>query len=237
MKGTLILGLGILPLCSCSHNAGTENDGQNSERPNILFCIADDASYQHFGANGCGWISTPGFDRVAKDGILFTNAYTPNAKSAPSRACIITGRNSWQLEEAANHICNFPAHFKSFIEVLKEAGYFTGYTAKGWAPGNPGTVNGIPRELTGKAFNNNTTIPPTDGINKSDYAANFIDFLDEKPAGDPWFFWYGSTEPHRKYQYGSGVTLGGKNPGVIDKVPDFWPDNDTVRNDILDYAF
>jgi N-sulfoglucosamine sulfohydrolase len=237
MNRTFILGLGLLPVYACSDKTGSSEERTNPTRPNILFCIADDASFQHFSANGSTWVSTPGFDKVAREGILFTNAYTPNAKSAPSRASIITGRNSWQLEEAANHICNFPPHLKSFIEVLKEHGYFTGHTAKGWAPGNPGTVEGKPRELTGKAYNKNTTTPPTDGINRIDYAANFNEFLDERSPGSPWFFWYGSTEPHRRYQYGSGVSMGGKNTGQIEKVPRFWPDNDTVRNDMLDYAF
>jgi arylsulfatase A-like enzyme len=104
-------------------------------------------------------------------------------------------------------------------------------------PGNPGTIGGKPRELTGKAFNEMVSTPPSNGISKSDYAANFIDFLNHKSKDSPWFFWYGSTEPHRRYQYGSGVALGGKNPGQIEKVPGFWPDNDTVRNDLLDYAF
>ena len=71
-----------------------------SPKPNILFAIADDASWKSFGAYGCEWIKTPAFDRVANHGILFTNAYTPNAKCAPSRASILTGRNSWQLAEA-----------------------------------------------------------------------------------------------------------------------------------------
>jgi N-sulfoglucosamine sulfohydrolase len=71
-------------------------------RPNILFAVADDASWPHMSAYGCRWVRTPAFDRVAREGVLFTNAYTPNAKCAPSRACILTGRNSWQLEAAAN---------------------------------------------------------------------------------------------------------------------------------------
>ena len=58
--------------------------------PNILFCIADDASFPHMGAYGCNWIQTPSFDRIAQQGILFTNAFTPNAKCSPSRACILT---------------------------------------------------------------------------------------------------------------------------------------------------
>ena len=82
-------------------------------RPNILFCIADDATYKHMGAYGCSWVKTPAFDRVANQGLLFANAYIPNAKCAPSRSCIVTGRNSWQLEEAANHWSYFPVKFKT----------------------------------------------------------------------------------------------------------------------------
>ena len=50
------------------------------EKPNILFAIADDWSFGHAGAYGCEWIKTPAFDRVAREGILFNRAYTPNAK-------------------------------------------------------------------------------------------------------------------------------------------------------------
>ena len=89
---------------------------QAADPPNILFCIADDASWAHVGAYGCSWVRTPGFDRVAREGVLFTNAYTPNAKCAPSRACILTGRNPWQLKAAANHIPFFPAEFKTYAE-------------------------------------------------------------------------------------------------------------------------
>ena len=108
------------------------------QRPNILFCIADDAAWLHFGAYGCGWVSTPIFDSVAARGILFENCYTPNAKSAPSRASLLTGRYSWQLGEAGNHICHFPEDIKVFTEALEEAGYDVAFTGKGWAPGNPG---------------------------------------------------------------------------------------------------
>src|SRR5450759_4474788 len=148
-----LLGIGLIPLSGCHQNIKPVKEISSSKRPNIIFCIADDASYQHFSAYGCKWISTPGFDRVAKNGIIFTNAYTPNAKSAPSRACILTGRNSWQLEEAGNHISNFPAKFKTFMEALRGNGYFVGYTAKGWEPGNPGVIDGKARELTGIGFN------------------------------------------------------------------------------------
>lgn len=208
-----------------------------AERPNILFCIADDASYPHMGAYGTEWVTTPGFDRVAKEGLLFTHAYTPNAKCAPSRACILTGRNSWQLKEAANHIPFFPPEFKTYAEALSENGYFVGKTAKGWAPGVANDADGKPRKLTGQRFDKRRAVPPAKAINGSDYAANFKDFLDANANDQPFCFWYGCTEPHRAYEYGVGVSKGGKKLTDIDKVPAFWPDNEVIRNDMLDYAF
>lgn len=204
--------------------------------PNILFAIADDWG-AHAGAYGTKWVRTPHFDRVARDGILFRHAYTPNAKCAPSRASILTGRNSWQLKEAANHICYFPPEFKGWGEALAENGWFVGHTTKGWGPGVAKDAAGKNRQMTGRAFNERKATPPTSGIGPADYAANFEDFLAAAPAGKPWAFWYGAIEPHRGYEFGSGVAKGGRRLDEIDRVPAFWPDNETVRHDMLDYAF
>ena len=227
LRAFLLLG------CACSLVAAT----RAAERPNILFVIADDQSYPHAGAYGTAWIKTPAFDRVAREGLLFTRAYTPNAKCAPARACILTGRNSWQLEEAANHINNFPAKFRGCMEALGQHGYTTGFTGKGWGPGNAGTVDGKPRLLTGRGFHAIKTRPPTPTIAPVDYAANFEAFLAQRPRDRPFCFWLGTNEPHRRYQPGSGAKLGHKSPREIDRVPAYWPDTDTVRNDLLDYAF
>ena len=218
-------------LCAC-----TAEDDEVVGRPNILFCIADDASFPHMGAYGTSWVTTPAFDRVAEEGLLFNRAYTPNAKCAPSRSCILTGRNSWQLEEAANHFPFFPAKFATFVEVLGDNGYHAGFTAKGWSPGNPGEVNGKARELTGKPFHQVKMTPPTTEISSIDYAANFKAFLDAGADDKPFFFWYGSSEPHRAYEYGSGLRQSSRTLADITEVPDMWPDNDSVRTDMLDYA-
>ena len=207
-----------------------------ADPPNILFAIADDWGAQA-GAYGTPWVRTPAFDRVAKDGLLFHRAYTPNAKCAPSRACLLTGRNSWQLKEAANHICYFPVEFKGWAEALSEHGWFVGHTQKGWGPGVAKDAAGKPRLMTGVAFNQRKATPPTPEISANDYAGNFGAFLDAAPASKPWCFWYGALEPHRGYEFGSGVAKGGRKLSDIDHVPGFWPDNETVRNDMLDYAF
>ncbi|HPC97811.1 MAG TPA: sulfatase [Bacteroidales bacterium] len=231
-KGLLLIAVPcMIPACKSDNGNGA------GKRPNILIAMGDDISFPHMSAYGTGWVKTPGFDMVARNGILFYNAYTPNAKSSPSRACFLTGRNSWQLEEAANHVPYFPQKFKSFIETLGENGYFTGYTAKGWAPGTAVDSTGKPRYLTGKAFNSKRLNPPAGGISDIDYAANFEDFLSKKPEGSPFCFWYGSNEPHRDYEYGSGVNKGGKSLSDINHVPGFWPDNNLSRNDMLDYAY
>ncbi len=202
-----------------------------------MFCIADDASYPHAGAYGCSWVKTPAFDLVAQEGVLFTRAYTPNAKCSPSRSCLLTGRNSWQLEEAANHIPYFPAKFKTYPETLGEHGYHVGYTGKGWAPGKPGKIDGRPRQLAGRPYQRIKTTPPAKFISQTDYAANFEEFLDLKSDDQPFCFWYGGHEPHRAYEFNAGIEKGGKKISDIDRVPSFWPDNKTVRTDMLDYAY
>ncbi|MEX0323052.1 MAG: sulfatase [Puniceicoccaceae bacterium] len=209
----------------------------SEQRPNILFALADDASFPYMSAYGCEWVSTPAFDKVAETGLLFNKCYTPNAKCAPSRSAILTGRNSWQLEECANHWNNFPAKFKTVADSLNDSNYHVGYTGKGWAPGVAKTEDGKRRDVIGKRYNKQTLTPPTRHISNNDYSGNFRDFLDAKPDHQPFFFWYGSLEPHRGYEYQSGAKIGGLKTESIDEVPPFWPDDERVRHDMLDYAF
>ncbi len=213
------------------------NDKPEAPRPNILFCLADDVSFPFLGAYGCSWVRTPNTDFVAQNGILFMNAYTCNAKSAPSRSSLLTGRNSWQLDEACNHFPFFPEKFKTFPEVLRENNYEVAQTGKAWSPGNPGMKDGKPRQLIGKSFDSKKLIPASKGISNNDYAANFNDFLTQRDKSKPFFFWFGSLEPHRDYEFSSGLRYGGYKTESIDRVPDYWPDNDTVRTDMLDFAF
>ena len=204
-------------------------------RPNILFVIADDWGNGHAGAYGCPWVKTPTFDRLAKEGLLFLNAYTPTAKCAPSRSAIMTGRHPWLLGAAANHTPSFPPEIGILPEALTKAGYFYASTGKVWGPGESRQADGSPRPMTGKVFARRKAAPPAKAIANNDYAANFADFLQETSADKPWFFWLGFAEPHRAYEEGSHARFD-KKPGNIDRVPKYWPDNATVRGDMLDYA-
>lgn len=204
-----------------------------AKRPNILFIIFDDFGWQHAGAYGCEWVKTPGLDRVAKEGVLFKSAFTSNPKCSPCRASILTGRSTWQLEEASCHNGLFPSKFAVYPDLLEAAGYTVGLTGKGWGPGDYKST-GFKRNPAGPSFDEAKNKPPTSGIGPLDYAANFEAFLAQRPKDKPFCFWMGFHEPHRPYELHSGTRLGKKLEDVV--VPSYLPDVTAVRSDLADYA-
>lgn len=232
--------LGAMPISRRSFLASsalasslTQLRGQNGRRPNILFAIFDDWGFGHAGAYGANWVRTPSFDRVAREGVLFTNCFTSNPKCSPCRATILTGRNSWQTKEAVSHYSIFPSDFPVYPSLLETAGYVPGLTGKGWGPGDFKST-GWKHNPAGPSFDARRAKPPLSGISNNDYAANFGDFLAQRPKDKPFVFWFGGQEPHRAYEEGSGLRAG-RDPKQV-KVPAYWPDNMTVRSDMLDYA-
>ncbi|MCL6220551.1 sulfatase [Zunongwangia sp. M21534] len=205
----------------------------NIDRPNILFAISDDQSFPHASAYGEDWIKTPGFDKVAKEGILFTNAFSASPGCSPSRAAILTGLNTWQLEQAGTHDSEFPSKYKVFPEILENLGYKVGFTGKGWGPGN-WKESERERNPAGKEYAEVYTKPLLKEVSNLDYAENFNQFLSEREKEEPFYFWFGSREPHRVYEKGSGIKSGKKLESVT--VPGFLPDSPEVRSDLLDYA-
>jgi len=200
-------------------------------RPNILLAISDDQSWVHAGAYGCPGLETPAFDRVAREGLLFTNAFSAAPMCTVSRACLLTGRNSWQNREAGTHWSVFPRNLAVYPYLLQAAGYEIGYTGKGWSPGE-WEPTGWPTNPAGPEFNEAKCRPPTTGINNKDYAANFRDFLQRRDAAKPFCFWYGAYEPHAPLEEGSGVRLG-KNPDEI-QLPPFLEDTPENRGKLAD---
>ncbi len=201
------------------------------KRPNILLAISDDHSWPHASAYGCKGVNTPAFDRIAKSGVLFSNAYAGSPGCSPSRAALLTGRNCWQIEHAGTHASEFPAKYACYPDLLEAAGYFVGFTGKGWGPGD-WKVSGRTRNPAGHSFSMQKNESPP-GISNIDYAANFKDFLTRRPAETPFCFWYGANEPHRVYSKGIGLAQGKQLADA--EVPPFLPDTPEVRSDILDY--
>ncbi|QDU43188.1 Arylsulfatase precursor [Symmachiella dynata] len=202
-------------------------------RPNVLIAVSDDQSYPHASAYGYQAIQTPNFDRVARAGVLFHNAFSPAPGCSPMRAAFLTGRNIWQLEHAGTHASSFPSKYVGFQDRLEQSGYFVGFTGKGWGPGN-WQADGRTRNPAGPQYSKRTAKTPP-GIRATDYAANFADFLAERPKDQPFSFWYGGSEPHRVFEKGIGRRNGLDPDKVV--VPPFLPDTPEIRDDLLDYCY
>ncbi|MPY89979.1 MAG: sulfatase-like hydrolase/transferase [Luteitalea sp.] len=189
-------------------------DAGPSKRPNILLAIADDWSWPHASAYDDKAVSTPVFDRVAREGVLFGNAFVAAPSCTPSRAAILTGQYPHRLAEGSNLHGFLPSRFPVYPDLLEEADYYVGYTRKGWGPGRfePG---GRTRNPAGEQFK------------------DFDSFLTSKPSNQPFVFWFGSQDPHRPYEEGSDTDAGIGLDRV--EVPPHLPDTREVRSDLADY--
>ncbi|MCC5939305.1 MAG: sulfatase [Lunatimonas sp.] len=236
LRAAVWLLVSFIVLGACTSQPASENRSYllaEGKRPNILFVISDDQSYPHASVYGEDWVQTPAFDRIAKEGVLFTQAYTASPGCSPSRAAILTGLNCWQLEDAGTHASAFPNQYKVYPDVLETLGYHVGFTQKGWGPGN-WEISGRTRNPAGKPYQSQKLTALTSGISQNDYAANFLDFLEDRQEDQPFCFWFGPAEPHRVFEEGSGLASG-KDPFAVN-VPGFLPDTPEIRSDLLDYA-
>ena len=119
-------------------------------RPHILFAIADDWGWPHAGVYGDPVVQTPTFDRVAREGVLFSAGLCVVAiLHGIAGARILTGQYHWRLEGVANLASVFPDKFATFPELLEQSGYEIGFRNKGWGPGVTETPD---RQLIGKRF-------------------------------------------------------------------------------------
>ncbi len=189
--------------------------GAAEPRPNILLLIGDNWLYDHAGANGDPVVKTPVFDRIAREGARFTNAFCPVPSCSPTRSCIVTGRAAHQLADAASLWSKFDGRFKVFGDALSGSGYRVGFTGKGWSPGNFKDF-GRAENPAGKQY------------------ASFPEFVAEGGAREPFFFWFGSV--HTALHQWKNFT--GKKHGIDPakvRVPAYLPDTSEVRAEIADY--
>jgi arylsulfatase A-like enzyme len=205
---------GVILSAAQSGPAGPQ--AQAGRRPNILLAIADDWSFPHAGIYGDATVSTPTVDRIAREGARFTHAFVAAPSCTPSRAALLTGQAVHRLEEGGNLHGFLPKSYAVYPDLLEDAGYVVGYTGKGWGPGQfePG---GRARNPAGPAFK------------------SFDEFMERRDPGRPFCFWFGSQDPHRPYEPGTGARAGLTPESV--RVPRFLPDTAEVRQDLLDYYF
>ena len=218
------VGLQLMP----SHAAD-----RDSKPPNILFAFADDQSWLHTSLNGCPTVRTPHFDRVAREGVSFTHCFSACPSCTPSRSAVLTGQDIWRLEQAGVLNGSIPQSTPLFPLQLADNRFYVGYNGKGWVPDDAAAL-GLKRYPIGTEHNTARNRFVVAGLNGQDYAANFEQFLADRPDDKPFFFWFGCKEPHRVHEDGIGKRLGKKTRDV--RLPKFFPDHTVIRSDLLYYC-
>ncbi len=228
-------------------------------RLNILFVFADDwGRYAGAYAKADGRpsindvIKTPNVDKVASEGVLFRNAFVNSPSCTPCRSSLLSGRYFFQTGRAA--ILNgaiWDQSIPSFPLMLLEKGYHIGKSFKVWSPGSPADApfggQKYSYEKAGKLPNHfSSSVTSMVGEGKSLEAAkgtvlaqvrdNFSAFLSDAQPGQPWLYFFGPTNTHRKWVKGSGKALWGIEPDTLKgRLPAFYPDVAEVREDVADY--
>ena len=127
LKNIILVSFAFISI-SCSFK--TDN------RPNILFIMSDDHAYQAISAYDNRLIDTPNIDRIADDGILFSNASVTNSICAPSRAVILTGKHS-HINGKIDNLAKFDDSQITFPQLFQKAGYQTAMFGKLHFGNNP----------------------------------------------------------------------------------------------------
>lgn len=241
---------------------GAPAHGQKStadKRPNIVMAFADDwgkYASAYAGSDGsalCDVVKTPHFDAVAKNGLLFNRAYVSAPSCTPCRSSLLSGQHFWRCGRASilqGAVWDFSN--PAYPLLLEKSGYRIGHTYKVWSPGKPANApHGDKRCQFTKAggkfngFSQNVMRSKDLQAGKDsllqEVRGNVRSFLDADDDGQvdgqqPFCYWFGPTNCHRKWVAGSGKAIWGINPDdLTGKLPPYFPDVHVVREDFADY--
>jgi len=185
---------------------------QSNPQPNIIIIIADDAAWNDSGAYGNTSIKTPNINKLAKEGLVFDNAFLTTSSCSPSRCSILTGRYPRSTGAPELHM-PLPKDQILFAGNLQKVGYFTAAIGK----------YHIGPER--KEFNQIQDSKPSG-------AELWVKTLKERPKDKPFFMWFAAHDPHRPY---TEETIKEPHDPKKIEVPPYLPDNDSTRIDLARY--
>lgn len=253
------LGWALLLVVLASSGSAADQGADQARRPNILFAFADDwgrfaSAYARLDGSGTinDVVRTPNFDRIAGDGVLFRSAFVSAPSCTPCRSALVSGQHFWRTGRASIlRGAVWDGSQPSFPLLLRDAGYHIGETYKVWSPGTPNDApfgaGKYSYEKAGRRFNQfsqhvtrmvrgGMDLDQAKQVLYDEVLANFNSFLDDRKPEQPFCYWFGPTNVHRKWNKGSGKELWGINPDDLKgKMPPFLPDVPEVRQDLADY--
>ncbi len=198
--------LSFLTLLLLSSSAWAQStQAPTTKRPNIVFIMSDDHAYQAISAYSNRLIETPNIDRIAKMGMLFTNATVTNSICAPSRATILTGKHS-HLNGKIDNDFPFDTTNVTFPQLFQDAGYQTAMFGKlhfGNAPKGFDQYKILPGQ--GSYYNPDFITKNEGTIRVEGYVTDIItdmtlDWLkEERNPTDPFLLFYLHKAPHREW--------------------------------------
>ena len=161
----------VASLSSCASQKKTEE-----QKPyNIVYIMTDDHTAQMMSCYDKRYMETPNLDRIANDGVRFTNSFVANSLSGPSRACMITGKHSCANKFYDNTTCIFDGSQQTFPKLLQQAGYQTALIGKWHLESLPTGFNYweiVPGQ--GDYYNPDFITQDNDTIQKHGYITNII---------------------------------------------------------------
>ncbi len=200
MRITLILPLFALALTltACSEKV------EQKQRPNIVFIMSDDHAYQAISAYSDHLIHTPNIDRIADEGMLFSNACVTNSICAPSRATILTGKHC-HLHGKIDNIFPFDTTQVTFPQLFQDAGYQTAMFGKLHFGNNPKGIDEF-KILPGQGNYYNPDFDTNEGkIQIEGYTTDVITDLtldwmkNRRDPEKPFLLFYLHKAPHREW--------------------------------------
>ncbi|WP_194777539.1 sulfatase family protein [Pararhodonellum marinum] len=186
---------------------------QESQAPNILVFVADDAGWRDFGCYGNDAIQTPNVDALATGGLKMQSAFLTTPQCSPSRTSILAGEFAHTLRTEDLHT-PLPAGKAIVPTYLKKQGYFSGMLMK-----NHLGPDGLKQFDFYDASRDESQLP------------ELKEFLD-RSAEKPFFLWYAFGDPHRAYFEGAFTPP--NDPERV-KVPPYLADTETTRKDLAMY--
>ena len=130
MKKELLFTFSALIATTSCNIKKTDSEQIAGKKPmNIIYIMSDDHSYQTISAYDKRFIQTPNIDRLANEGVRFTNSFVANSISGPSRACILTGKHS-HANGFTDNSSTFDGSQQTYPKLLQKAGYETAIIGK-----------------------------------------------------------------------------------------------------------
>ena len=194
---------GAAALASMS-SCKSENKEAAQKPMNIIYIMSDDHSYQTISAYDQRYIQTPNIDRLANEGVRFTNSFVANSISGPSRACMLTGKHS-HANGFINNSTTFDGSQQTFPKILRENGYQTAMIGKWHLASEPTGFDHWEILIGQGEYYNPTFIENGNKLQREGYATNVItdraiNWLDNtRDESKPFCLFVHHKAPHRTW--------------------------------------